>query len=249
MYQIHKYDPSMLKPLAKLAEEPTYGRALMRMEKLKQELPSFCELCIVDSDLAVGGDDGVLWRTVPCLFVVLEAWGNPDLGEPPGRLLPRKTVAARDLAHASELCLAFISRNGLGGGNWIDKAGDISDAKGHPVGHVSYNGKVWEPGSWRPGMTPLWPPPRLAPAFPAPVASASEAPSSPPTFKVGDKVTEHLRQGDPTPYTVKAVSPSGQVLTLVADRGSASIVRAHRDSTGKYRVKDGGFLRHAGVTS
>lgn len=252
MFQIHKYDPSLLKPLAKLAQEHYYGAALLRMEQLKQELPSFCELCIVDSNLAHETDDGIVWRTVPCLFVTLEAVGNPDYGQY-GTLVRAHTVAARDIPHASELCMAFIDRENLGGGNWGSNAGRITDHAGRVVGRVSYNGKVWAPGAC---SEQLWPPPRLAPAFPAPVASEPKAPSplatpandQTPPFKVGDKVTGHLRQGDPTPYTVQAVSKSGAKLTLTCEVGARETTHAYRDSTGKYRVKEGGFLRPAGAS-
>ena len=165
MFQIHKYDPRLLKPLAKLAEEPSYARALMRMEQLKNELTTFCEMCLVDPACVSPDDDGIFWRSVPCLYVVLEAVGNPDLGQH-GTLVPRRTVAVRDLAHASEVCMAFIDRHGLGSGNWSALAGSIMDIERRPVGKVSYNGKVWEPGQWSADKKPVWPPPSKGPTFP-----------------------------------------------------------------------------------
>lgn len=240
MFQIHKYDTAFLRPLEKLAEARTYGEALMRMDALKGELRSFCELCIVDSSLIDERDHGILWRTVPCLFVVLEAWGNPDMGQGRGRIANRRTVAVRDLEHASQVCLQWIASEGLGAGNWVERAGDVSDASGTPVACVSYNGNVWEPGGWRPGRQPLFSPPGVK--APAPPQEPPAQPSTP--FKVGDRVWEVGAKGDPTPYTVKAVSPSGTVLTLVHHNGCTSIVRAHRTRDGRYRVKDGALLRH-----
>lgn len=240
----------LLKPLAKLAEERIYDSALLRMEALKKELPEFCELCIVDSELVYEHDTGILWRSVACLFVVLGAVGNPDHGQY-GTLVDRYTVAARDIPHASELCMAFIDRHNLGGGNWSE--GDIVDYAGQKVGKVSYNGKVWEPGPWEPGSEPIYTPPRRAPASPA------TPPSPPPATTIlvneergasviakGDTVVETFRgdSGMVNTYKVVDISKSGAKLTL-HEPGHEGLVYAHRDHSGKYRVKDGGFLRRA----
>lgn len=79
------------------------------------------------------------------LKVTLHTVGNPDCGQDPTRPLygvRNKTVSANSLAHASELCRAFITENGVGGGAWA--GGDVTDAATKQVvAKVSYNGRVW----------------------------------------------------------------------------------------------------------
>lgn len=241
VYQVHKYDPKLLKPLAHLSTVDSYGRALEQMEEQKRKIPEFCELCIVDSELVHEDDTGIIWRSVPCLFVVLEAVRNPDHGQY-GTLIPRHTVAARDIPHASELCMAFIDRHGLGGGNW--SGGDITDNAGRAVGKVSYNGKVWEPGTRRPGDAPIYPTPKIpvTPPSPppAPLFAANEE-RGVEVFAKGDTVVETFRGPGSVTYKVVDISKSGVKLTL-HEPGHEGLVYAHRDRTGKYRVKDGGFI-------
>jgi hypothetical protein len=91
------------------------------------------------------------------LTVELSSVGNPDFGQDPDRPLPgvdANGVGVQDFAHASRVCLGYISLHNLGGGNW--SGGRITDRKGVEVGRVSYNGKVWGPGEWTPGMTPFY---------------------------------------------------------------------------------------------
>lgn len=88
--------------------------------------------------------------------VKLSACGNPDFRQ--GRTLPgvrARTVRVADLAEASRLCRAYIDEHELGAGNW--NGGEVRDHTGAPIGRVSYNGKVWPPGAWAPGVEPLWP--------------------------------------------------------------------------------------------
>lgn len=83
------------------------------------------------------------------MIVVLACRGNPDFGQDPNRTLPgvrarRQKVAT--LREASEACRAYISNHDLGGGNWT--GGDVFDADGKQIAHVSYNGRVWRPGPY-----------------------------------------------------------------------------------------------------
>lgn len=89
--------------------------------------------------------------------VRLAAVGNPDMRQ--GRTLPgvrAQTVRARDFAEASERCRAYIAEHDLGAGNW--SGGDVRDHTGALVARVSYNGRVWPPEEWRPGLETLWEP-------------------------------------------------------------------------------------------
>lgn len=90
----------------------------------------------------------------------LRAYGNPDLGQGIGGLsgVPSEEVTVADFAEASRASRAYIERHDLGGGNWGRVSGYLcDDATGQPAGKVSYNGKVWPPGDWNPGMDPLYP--------------------------------------------------------------------------------------------
>jgi|SRR4026209_2819326 len=78
--------------------------------------------------------------------VRLASVGNPDFGQDPRRSMygaeRNKTVGCDSLEAAAELCQQFITTNDLGGGNWA--GGEITDASGKVVAHVSYNGRIWE---------------------------------------------------------------------------------------------------------
>jgi hypothetical protein len=65
-----------------------------------------------------------------------------------------RTVRARDFAEASVLCRTYITENDLGASDWA--GGDVRDHTGARVARVSYNGRVWPPGDWQPGIAPLW---------------------------------------------------------------------------------------------
>ncbi len=91
------------------------------------------------------------------LTVKLSSVGNPDFGQNPRRPLPgvkSHTIGVVDFADASRVCQEYIKTNNLGGGNW--NGGEITNEAGETVGHVSYNGRVWPPGKWVPGMKPLF---------------------------------------------------------------------------------------------
>lgn len=85
--------------------------------------------------------------------VKLAARGNPDFGQPSDMGIKSHFVEVADLKAASDACMAFIRENNLGGGNWT--GGEVKDAKGNLVARVSYNGRVWSPGKWFAGKTPL----------------------------------------------------------------------------------------------
>lgn len=69
---------------------------------------------------------------------------NPDIGgywSDPIDPAKKRRVPVADLADAVRVCEAFISRNGLGGGNW--NAGRVFEA-GKQVAKVSFNGRLWD---------------------------------------------------------------------------------------------------------
>jgi len=78
--------------------------------------------------------------------VRLECRGNIDFGENPNRSLPgvrARTVRVATLREASEVCRAWITEHGLGGGHWT--GGQVTDERGAQVAYISYNGRAWEP--------------------------------------------------------------------------------------------------------
>lgn len=54
-------------------------------------------------------------------------------------LLTRQRVVL--INSASAACEAYLAKYNLGGGNWT--GGQLFE-QGQPVGHVSYNGRVWD---------------------------------------------------------------------------------------------------------
>jgi len=85
--------------------------------------------------------------------VELAAEPNPDFTHSSYSSDHRGSVSIRShrvpvtsYLEASSVVQQFITKNELGGGNWT--GGDIRDASGKVIGHVSYNGRVWDrPGS------------------------------------------------------------------------------------------------------
>jgi predicted alpha/beta-hydrolase family hydrolase len=82
--------------------------------------------------------------------VLLASAGNPDFGEHPGRRkpgVPNKHVRVATLRAARDACRTYIEYYQLGGGNWV--GGQVTSvASKAAVAQVSYNGRVWEPGSY-----------------------------------------------------------------------------------------------------
>ena len=77
--------------------------------------------------------------------VELSSVGNPDFGQNPNEPLygceRNRKVEVDSFEKAALLCLQFISKNDLGGGNW--SGGLITEGK-KKIAYVSYNGRVWE---------------------------------------------------------------------------------------------------------
>ena len=69
---------------------------------------------------------------------------NPDFdhGVASWISIPIRRVPVSSYTEASLVSRNFINDHGLGGGNWT--GGTIRDASGKVIGHVSYNGRVWD---------------------------------------------------------------------------------------------------------
>lgn len=67
-----------------------------------------------------------------------------------------RTVRARDFAEASQRVRRYIEQHDVGSSNWA--GGDVRDHTGALVARVSYNGRVWPPEQWHPGLKPVWEP-------------------------------------------------------------------------------------------
>ncbi len=102
------------------------------------------------------------------LFLHLGNRGNPDKDQDHTAPLPGRPndfrLRVRGLGNASEEARRYIAEHDLGGGNWT--GGDVTDDDGNLVAHVSYNGRVWEPGPFPQAEItaehPLWGPQDLA---------------------------------------------------------------------------------------
>lgn len=76
------------------------------------------------------------------MTVKLSSCGNPDHGQNPNdSLSPKVSIEVATLKGASLVCLKYIARWNLGGGNW---AGGQIYKDGKQVARVSYNGRVWD---------------------------------------------------------------------------------------------------------
>lgn len=71
----------------------------------------------------------------------------------PGRLSPPRPVDSFE--EASRVFSELRDASGEGASTWPD--GFVNDY-GLNVARLSYNGKVWEPGDWKPGDRPLFDP-------------------------------------------------------------------------------------------
>ncbi len=74
--------------------------------------------------------------------VALATRGNPDYGQNPNQPLPgveNRLVEVDSFMEASHVCVAFISNNDLGSGNWA--SGNVYE-NSKQVAKVSYNGRV-----------------------------------------------------------------------------------------------------------
>lgn len=64
-----------------------------------------------------------------------------------------RRVPVASLAEASAIYSAARDRSGKGASGWPDGAVLEGDKV---IGRVSYNGRVWEPGPWKPDSVPLY---------------------------------------------------------------------------------------------
>lgn len=64
-----------------------------------------------------------------------------------------RRVPVASLAEASAIYSAARDRSGKGASGWPDGA-VLEDNK--VIGRVSYNGRVWAPGPWKPESMPLY---------------------------------------------------------------------------------------------
>ncbi len=78
--------------------------------------------------------------------LTLSSAGNPDHGQNP--FLPvfgsenNYITTVSSFTEATKECLAFIQRNGLGGGNWT--GGNIFNDENKLIARVAYNGTIVE---------------------------------------------------------------------------------------------------------
>ena len=78
--------------------------------------------------------------------VLLLNRGNPDLGQSPEQPLPSSRCYKKpvnSVLEARRLCLEYIQKYKLGGGNWC--GGLVTNERGNPVAQISYNGRIWDP--------------------------------------------------------------------------------------------------------
>ena len=71
--------------------------------------------------------------------VLLEAKTNPDNNRSCN--IKGVWIEVTSKQEASQRCREFIELNDLGAGNWT--GGQIKDDKDNPIGHISYNGRIW----------------------------------------------------------------------------------------------------------
>lgn len=96
---------------------------------------------ITGAALAAAGDFTLILSHGPNPDVRGGYWGAPA---DPGR---ERRVPVASLAEASRALRAFVERNELGGGNMTRRTGTVLGADGGQVARVSYNGRVWRPGT------------------------------------------------------------------------------------------------------
>ena len=77
------------------------------------------------------------------LAVELNHAPNPDIVGGYWESMPpkgKRLVEVKSIAHASEVCSAFIEEWRLGGGNWT---GGVVRLNGRIIARISYNGRSW----------------------------------------------------------------------------------------------------------
>jgi hypothetical protein len=76
------------------------------------------------------------------------------LAEPLFIQIGRTRYQVQSLAQASAMYCAARDTHGEGASCTPEAL--IMTADGRKIGHISYNGRVWPPQDWQPGMTPLY---------------------------------------------------------------------------------------------
>ena len=91
-------------------------------------------------------------KSKPSYTVFLSNCGNPDYGQDPGRPLCGRPTArwhkCDTIEECASLCLEYIARHDLGGGNW--NGGAVRRGR-KPYGRISYNGLFWPENHENPG--------------------------------------------------------------------------------------------------
>lgn len=104
------------------------------------------DLALIPCEQKADRLEAALNRKAAKFSVRLSNVGNPDFRQDSRRPLPDTTCGlahVNTLKEAVELCLLYISFYDLGSGNW--SGGEIvRNSNGLVIGHVSYNGRVWE---------------------------------------------------------------------------------------------------------
>lgn len=81
------------------------------------------------------------------MAVLCSSVGNPDWNQNPNApISPEMFYAVNNLKEAAAKCMQYISDYDLGGGNWA--GGQVYCKEGNIVAEVSYNGRVWHPGTY-----------------------------------------------------------------------------------------------------
>lgn len=88
----------------------------------------------------------------PVLRIRLAAYSNPDFGQYGRMGIRPRWVKVASLAEASRVFREWVRQYNLGGGNCVRDCGEIRRAPKEVVARVSYNGRVWPPGPWKPGQ-------------------------------------------------------------------------------------------------
>ena len=82
--------------------------------------------------------------SLPPYVVMLVGYGNPDFGQDPKKKVsePMQGLAG-SIPRGSDMVREYIGNFQLGGGNWVNEAGETIDSEGRYVGRYSYNGRFW----------------------------------------------------------------------------------------------------------
>lgn len=80
----------------------------------------------------------------PCYGLLAYSIGNPDFGQNPnGPRSEPEELSADTLEELAAKCQAYITKWGLGGGNWPNPViYDLHNGEA-VIGYISYNGRIW----------------------------------------------------------------------------------------------------------